>query len=233
MKNHLLFLFVVLSMSTHAQYKRFGVGAMAGISNHSFGYEYKSLDMLVQYNFKRTFSIITGVGVETGDFRITDFYEFPQPYHYESAVVDFTNWNVPFMFRATFGKERVFLYLQAGVQGYGAPKAEGDVTRSYSPNSGYPDEHFSKTYNMRVSSKVDAVYGGGLTIALTDNINIFGEFRDNPFEHFTPKSEKDDLLWYSHFKGGRLSFGVSWQFNASAESEYEMKTWYPQIEKNE
>jgi len=220
MKNYLLFLFLLCSISANCQYQRFSIGAMAGMSNASIGYEYTCIGTEVQYNFKRTFSIVSGIGLEQGQFRISDFHEFPYPIHYDDALVDFNNWNVPLMCRATFGKKRVFLYVQGGLQFYGTPKAEGDVIRSYSSSSGYPDEHFSRTYTMQSAPSFDLVYGGGLTVSISKNINFFTEFRDNPFKQFSPTSEENGLLSYSHFTGGRFLAGLSWQFNARKDSEY-------------
>lgn len=227
-------LFLIVSLHSSAQYKRMSVGLSVG--TFDFSKTYVSTDLVVQYNFKKIFSVRTGVGIEQGKFLTQDFYDLGQ-IHYTYSQVTAKTLTVPLLFKATFGK-KVYLYVMGGVQLYYNKKKHAVVTHDYPSNSSTQDyteevDYYSADWGIS-NRAIQPMYGGGVNVPLSKQWNIFAEFKKNVFK--SPNSDPSEygltiLLNYKYFSNFRFMIGATYQFNFSKKSTFTFTT-FPQFKKD-
>jgi len=206
------------------------------VGTFDFSKTYLSTDLVVQYNFKKIFSVRTGVGIEQGKFLTQDFYDLGQ-IHYTYSQVTAKTLTVPLLFKATFGK-KVYLYVMGGVQLYYNKKKHAIVTYDYPSNASTQDyteevDYYNSDYE-KTNRSIQLVYGGGVNVPLSKQWNIFAEFKKNVFK--SPYSDPSEygltiLLNYKYFSNFRFMIGAMYQLNYKKKSEFTFTTYYPNLKR--
>ncbi len=211
-----LSLFLLTSMLSYGQLQRFGLGLKASTSD--FSKDYKALDFTLQFNFKKYYSIVSGLGVEQRYSTSSQYREFPLPGHTLTSKTNSINTNIPLLFRASLGNKGL-VYLDLGIQYTTVSSARSVVTDSYPQGSGYPSTTYEQV-NGTNGSYVHPMFGGGVTFPVVKhlmlNFDIHSVIIKNDFRPFVEGS----TFYSDAYSGIRFSVGFTYQFNLKKSSSY-------------
>jgi len=217
------------SLLAHSQLQRFGFGAK--INTNDFSNNYSGADLIVQFNFKKHFSLLSGFGMEKTIHRSSEWFEFPMPSYTNSYVTTLRSVNIPLLFRTSFGNKALF-YIDLGFQTTGFKSAESIVTESHSESSGIPDETYEKehTFLKGNSGVVHGLFGAGLTFPATKHFMIFIDFHKNISLYESEFYVSGNTYFYGDaFNGARISLGITYQLRLPESEKYVFKPFLQEI----
>ncbi len=223
-------LLLIVSLHSSAQYKHMSVGLSVG--TNKFSYNYVSSDLIVQYNFKKIFSVNTGLGFEQAKFTTQDFYDFPYGFHITYKTSTINAINIPLAFKMTLGKH-VFLYAMAGIQFYYNTKDHQVLSMDYT--SDIHDTIIESVNYFQPKWSFAPFYGAGINVPISKRLNLFLECKQNLWGSKLIFGENNFESYhdYRYFNGFRFMFGAMYQFNFRKKSEFTFTAPYPAIRKNE
>lgn len=244
MKNLILILSFGYALSLNAQGKRFSVQTNLAFSRYDKDYklDYSSWSFRIQYNLPKYFSFNLGYGQEHQSFTNVSMQDLPPGYYVTSDVRTTENF-IPLTFRFTVGK-KIQLYTEVGAQFNFFGSAKVDAFVDYWSNLDQQDYNYSYTEtldnpyayyeNERVYNFIKPIFGGGLIFPIYKGINVYAEYRRMFFledeyyvtdDHFAP-------FMISPYSRGRISIGLTYNFNMKKSSDFIFKTFYYKLEKN-
>ena len=222
----LTLIFIAINFYSFGQYKNFSVGFGAGTA--IVPKEYTTLNLSLQYNFRRIFSIRTGVESEKTYAVVDNFWDLPPSFN---SHLDVQNkyFNTPLSLRASFGK-KVLIFTDLGIVSSFGRKSK------YTNNIDYWDHN---TEDITVSGK--DLFGIksekmifislGILIPVNERLNISLLTKKNALGAGTTVYNTFDAFHYEysknihHFYGMNFSIDIAYQFNFSKKSDYKFSSY--------
>ncbi len=232
MKSHLLFFFLLCSLSVNCQYKRFTFGAFAVTNNFDSHKFYSSPGASLQFNFRKIFSVSIAANKErltesTSTYNDIQFYN-------SYSKLNLNYWNVPVSVKASFGKKLLF-FCEAGSMFHldYMIHSEGYTDYTYDPDS---NSDFSYDYPPQDNPLLLLYAGGGLNYPVTKNLLLqfsasrsFRKYREENTNHIFINETFSYSPGFVQFK---FQLGVFYNLNFLKNSKYSFTTYYPHFEKN-
>ncbi len=227
----LTLIFIAINFHSFGQYKNFSLGF--GAATAIVPKEYTSLNLSLQYNFRRIFSIRTGVESEKTYAVVNNFWDMYPSFNSHLEIQN-KYFNIPLNLRASFGK-KVLIFTDLGfVASYGTKSKYTKNIDYWDPN--ISDISVSDKNSFGVKRDIDILCGLGLLIPVNERLNVSfiakkkllrDAYFNNVIDHF--HYDYSDVI--HSFKGVSFSIDIAYQFNFSKKSDYKFSTFSPKITK--
>ena len=226
----LISLFILLfQTNSFAQYKRMSVGLTAGTNN--FSCNYAAYGVTVQYNFKKVFSLCTGLTSEESVFNLRYYFNTMGPIREYDNQYKPKYIGIPLLLKASFGKKR-FFFVNIGIN------YNNEVKSNYTSNVNYTDNSFYEDYTVQGkviignASDLKFVYGFGVSIPIIKRVLVSFEARGTLARDRSYPTDGTELGDYHCFYGNKLFASIAYQFNWSKKSDYTFKSYYPTFKRS-
>lgn len=229
MKNSIILLFLLVSVTAAAQYKHFTASTFGATNNFDSHHYYSSPGIGLQFNFKKVFSLFTGLSRERIKQEHSEFNDLQ--FYYSTSSHTMTYLNIPLAVKASFGR-KVLFFVEAGVLFHWKHKA---IVGGYSTKWGQPEDttYYDYEYLPQQIRTILPYAGAGLIVPVYQDFSIQLNVRRSIYRE-EDYSNEDHFSFNNTqgFAGFTYNLGITYSFNIKKDSKYTFTTHYLHFIKN-